>query len=205
MTTAGKAEYRSSLRSKRLIREAFLELLGEKAKAKITVTDIVTRADINRRTFYAHYQDIRALIEMLEDEAIAQIDECIAELGGGLFLQNPLPLINKLTEYVSENLDYFRMLICGDDAEPFARKLKDLFIAKLRGKDAISESVKSSLEFEVFTHFVAGGYVNVLQMWLRGDTGHPLAEYSGALARLMALPEPGQTSILKKVSSLCFY
>jgi AcrR family transcriptional regulator len=201
MTATGKAEYRSSLRSKRLIREAFLELLGEKEKSKITVTDIVTRADINRRTFYAHYQDVRALIEMLEDETIANIDEALSEVGASYFLQNPLPLITNLTKYVGENLDYFRMLICGDDAEPFTRKLKELFIRKLRNKDGVPDSIKSGVEFEVFTHFIAGGLVNVLQMWLRVDTGYSLAEYSNALANLVTLPESGNPSILSEVLS----
>lgn len=48
---APKKEYRSAVRSRRLIREAFLQLLQEKELRKITVTDIVNRADINRTTF----------------------------------------------------------------------------------------------------------------------------------------------------------
>ncbi|HNB53818.1 MAG TPA: TetR/AcrR family transcriptional regulator, partial [Anaerolineales bacterium] len=65
-----KAEYRSSIRSKRLIRQAFVELLKEKDLEKITVTNIITRANINRGTFYAHYQDVRAVIEQIENEII---------------------------------------------------------------------------------------------------------------------------------------
>ena len=53
--TGGRAEYRSAIRSRRMIREAYTVLLKEKDLSKITVTDIVNRADINRATFYAHY------------------------------------------------------------------------------------------------------------------------------------------------------
>ena len=60
---AEKKEYRSAIRSRRFIRQAFMELLREKRLEKITVTDIVNRADINRSTFYAHYTDVKALIE----------------------------------------------------------------------------------------------------------------------------------------------
>lgn len=56
-----KAEYKSAVRSRTLIKRAFLELLREKSIDKITVTDIVARADINRGTFYAHYDDIDSL------------------------------------------------------------------------------------------------------------------------------------------------
>lgn len=53
-----KAEYRSSLRSKKLIINALVDLLDEKPLDKITVTDIVKKADINRGTFYAHYENV---------------------------------------------------------------------------------------------------------------------------------------------------
>ena len=62
---AERKEYRSAIRSRRLIHQAFLELLREKPFEKITVTDIVNRADINRSTFYAHYPDVRGLVEAL--------------------------------------------------------------------------------------------------------------------------------------------
>ena len=51
--TGGRAEYRSAIRSRRMIREAYTVLLKEKDLSKITVTDIVNQADINRATFYA--------------------------------------------------------------------------------------------------------------------------------------------------------
>ena len=70
-----RKEYRSAVRSRRLIRSAFLELLREKAYEKITVTDIVTRADINRSTFYAHYPDVRGLVEEIVGEAITHSTE----------------------------------------------------------------------------------------------------------------------------------
>lgn len=46
-----KAEYRSSIRSKQLINAALADLLQEKPLDKITVTDVVRRAGINRGTF----------------------------------------------------------------------------------------------------------------------------------------------------------
>ena len=54
-----KAEYRSAIRSKKMIRHAFIELLGSTAADKITVTDLAQKAGLNRGTFYAHYEDNR--------------------------------------------------------------------------------------------------------------------------------------------------
>ena len=63
-----RKENRNALRSKRLIREAFFALLKEKELEKITVRLIADRADVNRSTYYAHYQDIQELVDEIGDE-----------------------------------------------------------------------------------------------------------------------------------------
>ena len=51
------------IRTKEIIRDAFWELLEEKPYNKITVQDIVNRCQVNRNTFYYHFQNIPALME----------------------------------------------------------------------------------------------------------------------------------------------
>ena len=46
---------RRTQRTKRAIYTAFAELLSEKELHKITVQELVDRADIGRATFYTHY------------------------------------------------------------------------------------------------------------------------------------------------------
>ncbi len=50
-------------RTRRLIQQAFEELLAEKGFNALTVQDITERAEVNRATFYAHYSDKYALLE----------------------------------------------------------------------------------------------------------------------------------------------
>ena len=54
-----------------VIQEAFFALLAEVGFAKMTVADICRRAEINRGTFYLHYEDKYALLDALIDEALA--------------------------------------------------------------------------------------------------------------------------------------
>lgn len=49
-------------RTKELLTDTFWELLEEKPYSKITVNDIVNRCDVNRNTFYYHFQDIPSLV-----------------------------------------------------------------------------------------------------------------------------------------------
>ncbi len=70
----------SSLTTKKAIAYTFKDLLREKPFNKITVNDIANKCDINRQTFYYHFQDIRDLIEWICIEEVDNIlekeDEC---------------------------------------------------------------------------------------------------------------------------------
>lgn len=55
----------SSLTTKKVIAYEFKDLLKEKPFNKITVNDIAKKCDINRQTFYYHFQDIQDLVEWI--------------------------------------------------------------------------------------------------------------------------------------------
>ena len=54
--------------TKNAIKKSLLELLNERPINKISVKDIVERCQINRNSFYYHYQDIPAVIEEIVKE-----------------------------------------------------------------------------------------------------------------------------------------
>lgn len=55
-------------RTKQAIRSAFVELMGERELSRITVKELAERAQVNRKTFYLHYETIDALVAELLDE-----------------------------------------------------------------------------------------------------------------------------------------
>jgi AcrR family transcriptional regulator len=57
-------------RSRMLLQKAFGELLAEKDFHSLTVQDIVKRADVNRTTFYAHFEDKYALLNFSVRETL---------------------------------------------------------------------------------------------------------------------------------------
>lgn len=63
----------SSLTTKKAIAYTFKDLLKKKSFSKITVNDIAKRCDINRQTFYYHFQDIRDLVEWICIEEVDRI------------------------------------------------------------------------------------------------------------------------------------
>lgn len=61
----------TSLRTKKALCASLKELMRHKAFSKITVSELIRDCDINRKTFYYHFEDIFGLLKwMLEQEAI---------------------------------------------------------------------------------------------------------------------------------------
>lgn len=60
-----KKEDLRAKKTKRAIRNAFIELVKEKGYNNMSVSDIAERAEINRNTFYLHYESKDQLVESL--------------------------------------------------------------------------------------------------------------------------------------------
>lgn len=180
-----KAEYKSAVRSRRLIRQAFVDLMKEKELEKITVTDIVKRADINRGTFYAHYQDTRAVIEQIENEIIAKMLEFLGDFRYKNFFQNPLPLLLKISKWLEADLEFYRILINSNGAEQFLIKLKNIFVKYLDTDSDAPEHIKGSPEFSIRVNFFTGGIINIYQVWFRGEMDSSLNEISLEISKLI--------------------
>ena len=69
-----RAEY-----TKKIIEDAFLDLLREKPFTQITVTELVKKAGINRTTFYKHYLDVPDLLGKIEDQLLVGLKTLVSE------------------------------------------------------------------------------------------------------------------------------
>ena len=67
-------------RTRKLLHDAFLELVIEKGYEKITIQDILDRADVGRSTFYVHYRDKEALLTASFDGMRDQLESELEEI-----------------------------------------------------------------------------------------------------------------------------
>lgn len=182
---AEKKEYRSAVRSRRLIRTALLELLHEKPFEKITVTDIVKRADINRSTFYAHYPDVLGLVEELMEETVNNSIELVSGINIQHFLEEPRPVLEKLLAIGNENMDIYQMLGKSEFALRQVEKMKAVLVENAMCAVNIPENIRNGGTFRVHMNFFIGGILNVYQQWIQGNLDCSTAEILEHLAELI--------------------
>lgn len=182
-----KAEYRSSVRSRRMIRDAFASLIREKEISRITVTDIVTRADLNRATFYAHYPNVRGVTEEIENEIIGKMMDVLAAFRFKSFFRDPLPLLSKVSRYLEEDVEFYRTLICAEGSEHFLEKIKSVFSSYMLDSSDIPVSIRHSNTVEIRVAYFAGGIVDLYRQWFCGHFRCSLDDIASEVSRLLKL------------------
>ena len=91
-------------KTKRAIRSAFAELIKEKPMEKITVKEIAERAEINKTTFYAHYETVYDLVDQLAQETVAEVISQINTAQN--LLDNPRAFVKEIYGALNENGQY---------------------------------------------------------------------------------------------------
>ncbi|MCM1182536.1 MAG: TetR/AcrR family transcriptional regulator [Roseburia sp.] len=180
-----KAEYKSAVRSRRLIKNALIALLREKPLNKITVTDIVSRAQLNRGTFYAHYPDIGSLIQSIEDEIVQTLCDLLCALEEPNPLDAPLPLFLQISEYLEENREVILALMNSHVTNAFFVSLPELITGHLVTSGGIAQSRRSSPEFQTRCRFYAGGAASLYIAWFQGTLDCSLRDIAYILERII--------------------
>lgn len=179
-----KAEYRSSIRSKTLIKNALISLMKEKSFDRITVTDIVERADINRGTFYAHYKDVR---DVLDKICAGMVDELLLSLRGfdaNAIVKDNSAVFQRFSEYISKDIDYFRLLLQVDGIHDFIlRKKRDALDALMNSDDV--KVLANKKEAEVVLDFALSAIVDTYSDIVLGRISVTLEEAPVFLSKLV--------------------
>lgn len=160
--------YRNSARSRRMLRQAFVELLADRDVEKITVAEITRRADLSRNTFYAHYQDVYAILEEIEAEYLDGLNAYLDEAMEKGEIDDPLPLLRRVVDFVDADRETTRVLIGKREASAFIDKLRHVFLERIVLKiDQVP--LRDRDGFMTFADFMAYGIVGLIQEYLRDE------------------------------------
>lgn len=150
----------SAKKSQSLIRNTFAMLISEKKElSKITVSELVKRANINRSTFYSHYDDIYGVAEEYENELIDNFFNCDCTITIDSFET----MINNFFDYIYENDYNFKMLCASNDFLFLTRKLTtmagDKLITICKNELKLNSTNNLELEINVFIEGLVCEYI----------------------------------------------
>lgn len=161
----------SAKKTQTIIKTTFAELIQEKKSlSKVTVTELVKRANITRSTFYTHYDDIYDVSRDYELETIALLisDEKIL-----YSKENILNYFDEIIACLKKNEEIYKMLLSANETIFFLEKLKKMAIEKIF---SALKNINSSPYLELDVCFFMDGVFAELLKYFREQSDYSLEE-----------------------------
>ena len=182
---------RSTRRTRSAIREALAEMLAVKPLGKITVQELIDRANICRTTFYAHYEDIYDLLSEVENDILSEIREGLEGLDQApIRVEEQYPAIEAVVAVYARHEKLIRLLN-GPNGDPaFDARLQDTIyqltrdLRKVKEGDAFDEE-----RHRLYSCYVISGGISVLNRMLSANLPIDPAEAGRVLGAMAAAGE----------------
>lgn len=167
---------RRVVRTRKAIRQAFLTLMQETEYQKITITGIAREADIDRKTFYLHYQSVEDLAnEIVQDEADRIVRTCLDSLEGSDGSENVVDLFKRLSMGLAPDLKSMKLIASHTPYELVLKKLESSLTASLIEQDTLGlKKLGPYLDFCVA--YFSAGLVAVIRRWILDESEIPLED-----------------------------
>ena len=181
-------------RTRKLLHDAFLELVIEKGYEKTTIQDILDRADVGRSTFYVHYRDKEALLTASFDGMRDQLEGELAEIPATSAVDVALPAA-LLFEHAYRNQRVYRAL-CGRQGGALVQRYLRRLIGDLLRKHLRPPFTQTGtgVPADVAAEFYASAALGLLVWWIDHEFRNgPM----WLTSTYRALAAPGQTVIAR--------
>lgn len=157
-------ENKATKKTKTELASALKGLMRTKPFNKITVSELVEKANINRKTFYYHFDNIYSLLKWMFDEEAVLIFKDIT------LLDNYEEAILFALDYVTKNEQVIRCAhkaLSGDAMKKlFYKEFFEIVMHVLKKAEA-ENNVKFSANYENFiARFYTGAIIEILIDWI---------------------------------------
>lgn len=156
---------RRQKKTRNAIFEAFIQLLGEGDYAKLTVGQIIDRADVGRATFYAHFETKEFLLKELCRELF---DHVFEDHGSDLFhCDAPDSVFLHLFQHIGRNdSNILRLLRCRNN-ELFLSYFKENLARVLQNRLPLFEHRRDRrLPEDFWVDHICATFTQTLRWWV---------------------------------------
>jgi AcrR family transcriptional regulator len=172
--------------TKRMIRDALLDLLDSQSIETVSVTRLCKEADVSRSTFYLHYGSERDVISEIEEDLIEGVDQRLEreKPDGELSLGEQVVLMCRyFAEHRREAEAVFRS---NTPRSAFAEKLLRMRVESQPRRYHFLDSCNDA-QREVVTTFLSAGGFEALKRWLLHESEASPEEIGEVIEMMTAL------------------
>lgn len=183
MTSQPRATDRRVLRTKKNIRQTFLQLLSEKSLTQLTVKELSEQADINRKTFYMYYSNIEEILSELEDELVQKLVLVFEKELFDREVFDSYSFFENLNLAIQGDIELYRTLNHSDLLPHLILRAKNALIDVFFRKYNIPADSDSE-RYILYAEYAASGILSMYTKWFSNDFHMSLEELTKTAAEI---------------------
>lgn len=150
--------------TKRLLQEALQRLMKRKPLDKISVSELCDEAQINRATFYRHYNVPR---DVLVEMQLQFTERVHTALDMNTLVNTPYRYVEQLCACLYEHSELVKLFIRNNSEEDMISLFDEFFLMLLKEDDSIiKKRTLDQSEQKLVSAYMAGGGYYMLRRWL---------------------------------------
>lgn len=162
-------EDKRSLKSRAKIKDAFMSLTLQRKREKLSVSGIAAKAEINRSTFYLHYNDVAAVEYEIEcdfgNKVCTEIDKFnLADVSGSTY-----NLFTAVNEILGSNALLEKYILLSVNSEKITSRLKKILTEKVTKIMLSSFHGLNHENAQYCAAYAVAGVVESYVVWARTD------------------------------------
>lgn len=178
-------EDRRTRKTKKALKIAFFELIAHKPINQITVSELTTVADINRKTFYNHYQDVDQVLQAIEVDYADLLVSLLQASTTSLDIKNPYPFFYQLTLEIQANAELYQLLMKNGEHARLSKIIKAKLKAHLQQTNYYSLNLDQK-NADLLLDFLLAGAMSTYEQWFTNNYDLAAQVLAKKIAQLVA-------------------
>ncbi|HCW35022.1 TetR/AcrR family transcriptional regulator [Mammaliicoccus sciuri] len=197
------AEDRRVRKSKRAIKQAFIQLLKENNLDRITIQQISDLADVNRGTFYLNYEDKYALLDEMENEQIEEIKGFVdirkmdlSTKTSDRFIHDFANIIiKKVITHIEHNIEFYQVILNLERKSQIEEQLAEIVRSNIKHLIGNKDNVFGIPE-NYYLSYVVGSMMSMIKYWVSDENRVSVEELVNYVSTIAST---GPLSIMKRM------
>lgn len=197
------AEDRRVRKSKRAIKQAFIQLLKENNLNRITIQQISDLADVNRGTFYLNYEDKYALLDEMENEQIEEIKGFVdirkmdlSTKTSDRFIEDfANKVIKNVITHIEHNIEFYQVILNLERKSQIEEQLAEIVRSNIKHLIGDKDDIFGIPE-NYYLSYVVGSMMSMIKYWVSDENRVSVEELVNYVSTIAST---GPLSIMKRM------
>ena len=168
-------------RTRALLRQGLIQLMETKDIKDISVKELSDLADINRGTFYLHYNDIYDMLGKMEDELFTEFNEILDRTLTTEAISSETT-VQEIFAFLERNRDFAKVTMGPHGDLAFVNRMKGLVKDRIYN---IPDVKNGNQDLVYIESFIISDCIGIIETWLNHPSPKPPEEIAAMCNSLL--------------------